>query len=273
MANKFSLHIGLNAVDQSKYKGKYRVLRNAENDTTYYHSIAKNKNFQTTLLIGRDATSDNLLLNIKKLAAKLNPGDLFFLTYSGHGSRVKDLNGDESDGYDEALVLYDRLFIDDEFQNCWSLFPSDSKVFFVNDSCYNGTVSRFLSLNKGFMDSVWPEHLFRGIDESETEIDFEQNRGFYSSIKIASENSKAPCSIIHISACQDNQLADDGSSIMKNGFFTTKFKEVYADGKFDGSYKSFFNTILPLMPPYQTPNWDTEAGAEVIAFEQSNLLE
>ena len=43
----------------------------------------------------------------------------FLLTYSGHGTKVKDTSNDEEDGYDEAFVLYDELLlIDDDF------FPS-----------------------------------------------------------------------------------------------------------------------------------------------------
>jgi metacaspase-1 len=272
MANKFSLHIGLNTVDPQKYKSKYRVLRNAENDTTYYQSIAAGKGFDTTILLGKDATSDNLLSATKQLSKKLKSGDLFFLTYSGHGSRVKDLNNDEPDGYDEVLVLFDRLFIDDEFQNCWRLFPDNSKIFFVSDSCYNGTVSRFLNMDKNLRDSP-SSNLFRGIAKSEAEADFNNHLGFYSSIKLLPENTKITCPLIHISACKDNQLADDGGSVMKNGMFTTKFREIYADGKFKGSYRSFFSALLSLMPAYQTPNWDTEAGADAALFEQNVLLE
>lgn len=273
MPQKYSIHIGLNAVDPFNYTGKYPALRNAENDTRFYQSIAEQKGFATTMLIGKGATSDNLLTAIKTIAGKMNPGDLFFLSYSGHGTRVKDLNGDEPSGYDQVLVLYDRLFIDDEFQNCWILFPEQSKVFFVNDSCYNGTVSRFLLENRSFVKSTLPGHVFRGIDASESNPDFQKHIAFYSSIKLPPENEVVRCPIIHIAACQDNQLADDGNQAMNNGFFTSTFRDIFDNGQFQGSYRSFFNAILPKMPPYQTPVWDVAAGADTSEFERIALLE
>lgn len=39
------------------------------------------------------------------------------LWYSGHGTYVKDHNGDEADGYDEALYLYDGALTDDVLGN------------------------------------------------------------------------------------------------------------------------------------------------------------
>ena len=45
------------------------------------------------------------------------PGDAFFFHFSGHGSRVKDTDGDEADGWDETIcpVDYDRagMIVDD----------------------------------------------------------------------------------------------------------------------------------------------------------------
>ena len=47
-------------------------------------------------------------------AKALKPGDLFFLTYSGHGGQVPDVTGDEDDKQDETWCLYDGQLIDDE---------------------------------------------------------------------------------------------------------------------------------------------------------------
>jgi hypothetical protein len=35
------------------------------------------------------------------VAAELLPGDIFLLTYSGHGGQLPDLNNDEPDNIDE----------------------------------------------------------------------------------------------------------------------------------------------------------------------------
>jgi hypothetical protein len=176
--------------------------------------MAVRNHFDAIRLVGKDATSNNLLDTLKKYASRSNSGDSLFISYSGHGTRVKDLNKDEDDGYDEALVLYDRLFIDDEFQLCWTKFRQGVKIFFVNDSCYNGTVSRLIQLHKKMTESIYPNHILRGIDTSQSSIDFQENISFYKNIKLGSDDKvvKALCSVIHLAACQDNQLADDGAT-------------------------------------------------------------
>jgi hypothetical protein len=272
MPTGLSLHVGLNTVDSSKYKGEYQPLRNAENDTRFYYELANQNKYSSVNLTGKDATSINLLDCLKDYSNRLVSGDLCFISYSGHGTRVKDLNNDEEDGYDEALVLYDRLFIDDEFQLSWAKFKAGVKIFFINDSCYNGTVSRFIDLNKRAIDVIYSDHVLRGIDSSQASIDFDNNIGYFKSIKLGSLGQKASCSIIHIGACQDNQLADDGSTTETNGKFTSAIKDILVKSSFTGSYRSFFDKIKLKMPPWQTPNWDTEAGKSDLDFENSQLL-
>ncbi len=197
-----------------------------------------------------------------------------FISYSGHGSRVKDLNNDEEDGYDEVLVLYDRLFIDDEFQLCWARFDRGVRIFFINDSCYNGTVSKVIQEYSVLSGSVWPDHYLRGIDSSNSITDFKKKLSFYKGIKLGTDKelAKALCSVIHIGACQDNQLADDGAITENNGRFTSAVKKIYSDGKYKGSYKTFFELVKQEMPPWQTPSWDTGAGQKDEEFEKSDFL-
>lgn len=272
MATGLSLHLGLNTIDPNNYNGQYQPLRNAENDARFYADLAKQKGFNSTLFIGNEATSNNLIDYLKDYAGKLNAGDTCFISYSGHGSRVDDLNKDEDDGFDEVLVLYDRLFIDDEFQLLWAKFRPGVRIFFINDSCYNGTVSKFLNLNKKAIEVLFPEHVLRGVDYNQTKIDFEKNLSFYKSIKLAGISEKAPCSIIHIGSCQDNQLSDDGSITDKNGKFTGAVRALLQENNEGFSYRSFFDKVKAQMPPWQTPNWDTGAGVVDEAFEKSFIL-
>ena len=39
--------------------------------------------------------------------AEAEDGDAIFLHYSGHGTKIRDDDGDEADGYDEALCPRD----------------------------------------------------------------------------------------------------------------------------------------------------------------------
>lgn len=57
----------------------------------------------------------------KKVVSQSQAGDAIFLHYSGHGTKVKDVSGDEDDGYDEALVPLDfkhaGIILDDELND------------------------------------------------------------------------------------------------------------------------------------------------------------
>lgn len=74
-----------------------------------------------------------------------NSGDILLVHYSGHGTYVKDRNGDEADGYDEALYLYDGALIDDDIKEILNKIPEGVTVVLLFDCCYSGTITRSLS--------------------------------------------------------------------------------------------------------------------------------
>src|SRR5690606_15671705 len=85
------------------------------------------------------------------------PGDRVYFYFSGHGLQVKDQNGDEEDGLDEALSTYDiaaadsdwtNVILDDEIDEMLARLK-DRAVSIVIDACHSGTISRSLSSNVG----------------------------------------------------------------------------------------------------------------------------
>ena len=55
----------------------------------------------------RPPTRANILAAYETVVRQSQAGDAIFLHYSGHGTKLPDDNGDEDDGYDEALVPLD----------------------------------------------------------------------------------------------------------------------------------------------------------------------
>lgn len=55
------------------------------------------------------ATKKAVLKELKELESKVKEGDVIIFHFSGHGQPVTDLNGDEENGRDEALVPYDAF--------------------------------------------------------------------------------------------------------------------------------------------------------------------
>ena len=77
-------------------------------------AIAKQQGIKPTTLLTKKATRAAVLAEMRKAAKLLAAGDLFFLSYSGHGGQVPDVNGEEDDKKDETWCLYDGQLIDDE---------------------------------------------------------------------------------------------------------------------------------------------------------------
>ena len=121
MAKGISLHIGLNYIDPAYYGNEGR-LSGCKNDANDYLSIAKSKGFTATRFLNKEATHTKVLQFIKKASTLLTKGDIFFISYSGHGSYLPDLNGDEPDQQDETWCLYDGMLIDDELKALWTRF-------------------------------------------------------------------------------------------------------------------------------------------------------
>src|SRR4051794_8906428 len=65
-----------------------------------------------TLLLDEQATKAAMQTAITDLVATGEPGDVLLLHYSGHGSHVPDVNGDEADLRDEILCPHDMSWGD-----------------------------------------------------------------------------------------------------------------------------------------------------------------
>ncbi len=153
-----SLHIGLNRVDPNAYEGWDGQLAGCENDARDMQAIATARKFAPKTLLTRAATSAAVTAAIADAAARLAPGDTFFLSYSGHGGQVPDRNGDEAeDRMDETWVLYDRQLIDDELYALWGKFQTGVRIFVLSDSCHSGTATKAaLSGGQGLAGGVRP---------------------------------------------------------------------------------------------------------------------
>jgi len=270
-----SLHIGLNQVDPAHYAGWKGELVACENDARDLENIAKTQGFVTQTLLTKAATSNAILDAMEKSAKELAEDDFFLLTYSGHGGQVNDVNNDEPDGLDETWVMYDRQVIDDELYAMWSHFRPGVRIFVLSDSCHSGTITKEMFLNPASFLS----HLETRVRASaganlrpkflppEVQAKLYKERAtLYDDIRKRTprrEKVNVECSVILISACQDNQVAMDG---IRNGVFTENLLKVWNNGKFEGAYHHLRSQIAGLMPPMQSPKY-TIVGHRERAFE------
>lgn len=254
MAKGISLHIGLNRVDPNHYHGWSGLLRACEFDAQDMKAIAENNNFESKALLTDQATRTSVINHIESASQHLEPGDIFLVTYSGHGGQVPDQNGDEEDGLDETWCLYDGQLIDDELHELWAKFKSKVRILVLSDSCHSGTVTRAAISMAASPDDEAP------LEESKRFMPFpialrtyRANKSMYDEIadSIPEVKSNVKATVRLISGCQDNQFSYDGAH---NGRFTGTLIGVWNEGTFKGDYERFHKKIIERMPPNQTPN-------------------
>ena len=276
MAKGMALNIGLNAVDPKHYQGWSGELNACEADADDMADIAKEGKFAVQKLLTKEATRAAVLDGIEKAAKALKTGDMFFLTYSGHGGQVPDRNNDEPDAQDETWCLYDGELIDDELYAGLGRFTAGVRVLVLSDSCHSGTVTRamFYALRgtgasvagSPSGDPARPVR-YRAMPRDVALRTYRAHRAMYDrlqkSVKPNAEEA-VRASVILISGCQDNQLSQDGDF---NGLFTGTLLRVWKEGQFKGGYRKFHRSIVDNMPPDQTPNFFT-TGASNAAFEK-----
>ncbi len=94
------------------------------------------------------ATRANIMKGLAWLVAKAQPKDTLIFYYSGHGSQVVDLDGDELDGRDETICPHDfataGMIKDDDLRKAFSTLPANANLDVFLDSCHSGTGTRDL---------------------------------------------------------------------------------------------------------------------------------
>lgn len=244
-----SLHIGINELDKKSYPlepassdypdGWDGRLESCEYDAEAMCEIATSQGFNTKVLLTKDATDENVRNEIRRAGATLKSGDIFFLTYAGHGGQVPDLSRDETDDrLDETWCLFNRQFLDDEQYALYSEFEAGVRILIFSDSCHSGSVSRGGPLRPPRAsptarclppESVRPIYIARKKDYDRIQKELP---------KIKTEDVKA--SIRLISACKDKQEADGDAF---NGFFTRAVVDIWDNGAFNGNYDEFYTEI------------------------------
>jgi metacaspase-1 len=268
-----SLHIGLNSVNPKAYEGWSGPLAACEFDANDMAAIATSQGIAVKKLLSKNATRKAVLDLLRAAAKALKKGDLFLLTYSGHGGQVADASGDEDDKQDETWCLFDGQLIDDELYFELSKFAAGVRVLVLSDSCHSGTVTRARPEPPppGMRAKLMPADVALRV--------YAAHQKFYDGLQttVAKAAGKAPladpdavlgkltlqggrvqsiakqfkAAAILISGCQDNQVSLDGDH---NGAFTGQLRRVWNNGKFKGTHAQFHAQIVTGMPASQTPN-------------------
>lgn len=148
MARK-ALLVGVNT-----YPDPANALRGCVNDVRQVReALSRHLGFSDPALVriltDRAATTAGIKEGLGWLVSGAAAGDVLVFHYSGHGSQVRDRDGDEtSDGLDEILCPYDldwkTPFTDDDLQAAVRNVPRGANLTVILDCCHSGTGLRDL---------------------------------------------------------------------------------------------------------------------------------
>jgi hypothetical protein len=187
-------------------------------DAQAWESVFKALRFDTTVLLDTEATRQRVLDALGVLVRSAQPGELIAFQYSGHGTQAEDLNGDESDRYDEALVPIDyqsgALLLDDDLADIYRRLPAGVVLTLFMDCCHSGTNSRFAPIDR--TDARGSERRRFLELTPQLELAHREYRARAVSPPPTSAEESLP-GVIHFAACLDNQFAYESSG---QGHFT-----------------------------------------------------
>lgn len=150
-SRKLALLLG---IDRYRYL-PFRNLRGCSNDVAIMEKLLRERfDFPAESIIkilNEDATRENILGAMRRLAVGVESDDIVVLFYAGHGSRMRDREGNKPTNMDETLVPYDsgrgrnpNLDITDDELQVWlrSLTEKTPYTTLVFDCCHSGSMTR-----------------------------------------------------------------------------------------------------------------------------------
>jgi len=146
MGNK-ALLVGVN-----KYRMPGSDLMGCVNDVTNVRDILLKyfdfKVREIRVITDNRATKAGIMKRLEWLVKGAKPGDRLLFHFSGHGSQIRDRNGDElKDRMDEILCPHDMdwdgtYIVDDDLQAVFSKLPKNARLEVLLDCCHSGTGTR-----------------------------------------------------------------------------------------------------------------------------------
>ena len=155
---KRAFMVGISHYDTALTGYQWNNINGVE-DINLLSPILKKQGFYLTTLLDEQATYQNITNQLSNFTNQTKKGDIVYLHFSAHGQPVEDLNGDEDDGWDEAIVPIDaykiykkgvyegkKHLLDDQLNTYVNKLRTkvgpSGFLYVVIDACHAGTSSR-----------------------------------------------------------------------------------------------------------------------------------
>ncbi|RJP17075.1 MAG: caspase family protein [Candidatus Abyssobacteria bacterium SURF_5] len=252
--SKNALCIGIN-----DYPGTGSDLSGCVNDANDWADVLKGRGFTVQRILNKDATGEVMRSSIRELIRAAKKGDSVIITYSGHGSFVPDLDGDEPDGTDECLCPHDISsngpITDDDLFELYSAGQRGVKTVMISDSCHSGSVTRFAPI------STPPTT--RSKDAPQRKVRFLPPETYLSKREFAKLGKRRARRVssppgryaaLLLAGCQDTEYSYDAwFEGRANGAFSFVALSALSSLKENATYGDWFNAIRAKLPSQQYP--------------------
>ncbi|HEX9938238.1 MAG TPA: caspase family protein [Longimicrobium sp.] len=225
MERGISIHIGVNHP-----AGMHEPLSASEDAAWKLAELSFQAGYRAIhLLRGAEATRAAVGALLADAGRTLRPGHTLFVSFSGHGSRVRDAEGDEPDGYDETWCLHDADLIDDELAEFWRQLPRGARALVVADCCFAGGSIRNgepLAWCGARPHAALDEIVYRGVKQ-------------FTPSALVTEPADADgigASVLLLAATSKHQRA-------KEGLYVGHLLDVWARGAFRGSFSELHEVV------------------------------
>lgn len=129
--------VGMGNVDPRKYYGWDGACPGTLFDARRVADIAIGRGYAVTTLTDAHATRQGVKDAVAEASTGLVAGDKLVLYVSSHGSQHQDFSGDEPDGLDETICLWDGQLIDDLVWEWLKTIPAGVEVDMITDCCHS----------------------------------------------------------------------------------------------------------------------------------------
>ncbi len=256
---KRGLIIGIDAYTELSLRYQ---LKGCVNDARLIHSILTEQfGFppdHLTLLLDEDAKRDRILAAFDQLVEDTQPDDMVVFHYSGHGSQMRDREGDEPDGWDETIMPSDsgrgdkenRDITDDEiYLRLLKLGEKTSHITLIFDCCHSGSVtrdafgglSRSVEADERSIDELPPSPL--GADDTQLTRAGTRDAGPSGWLPIGQK-------YVVLAGCRDEESsyeyrAKDGGQVVQHGSLTYHLSRELRQARSGTTYRDVFERVAP----------------------------
>jgi len=216
------------------------------------------------VILDEQASKQLIVKEIEELTQKVKPGDVVVIHYSGHGQQIEDDNGDELDGWDEAIIPWDaQVWWSDTYQGqnhlrddevkaltdqVRSKLGPDGSLLLILDACHSGTANRGLGKSRGTFVKFSRE----GYTPEE-----KADQGNFGDLSGAATDNMAP--MVTISGASQHELnyeyydREQGKSF---GSLSYAFSHAMTMAGAESTYRTLFDMIkvkMSTIAPRQSP--------------------